>query len=237
MERRKALVRDAYDAIAGAWSEQRRSRGQDGRERSFFGPFLTRLPAAARVLDLGCGSGVPIMSTLIERGFSVTGVDFSFEQLSRARARFPEADLRLADLAAVDFAPASFQGVVAYDSIWHVPREEHAALLSRLASWLAPDGVALLTLGVTEGTEHELLTQLEGRTHLLQRMAGSDRARAVTQGRARGPEAGRARSAPDRTGDARVGIASVIGQCTFSTVSEANHHLARRERSPRLRGG
>jgi cyclopropane fatty-acyl-phospholipid synthase-like methyltransferase len=160
MDRRKAMVRDSWDAIADAWGAERRARGQDARERHFLDRFVARMPTGARVLDLGCGSGAPILSALVDRGFAVVGVDLSSVQVAQARARCPTADVREADLAEVDFAPASFHGVVSYDAIWHVPREEHARLLARIASWLVPDGSALLTMGAADGGE--LYRQLHG---------------------------------------------------------------------------
>ena len=45
------------------------------------------LPDGARVLDLGCGIGVPITQTLIERGFDVYGVDASASMIAAFRAR------------------------------------------------------------------------------------------------------------------------------------------------------
>jgi trans-aconitate methyltransferase len=49
-----------------------------------------------RVLDLGCGSG-ELTAQIAGRGARVVGVDSSAEMLDRARGRFPELDLRLAD--------------------------------------------------------------------------------------------------------------------------------------------
>jgi hypothetical protein len=47
MDRRKQLVRDAYDAVADAWGEERRARGQDARERGFIDRFCSALPTGA----------------------------------------------------------------------------------------------------------------------------------------------------------------------------------------------
>jgi SAM-dependent methyltransferase len=46
----------------------------------------------------------------------------------------------------VDFAPDSLAAVVAFYSIDHTPRDRHAALLHRIASWLRPGGVFVGTL-------------------------------------------------------------------------------------------
>lgn len=162
MDRRKRLVRDAYDAVADAWGEERRARGQDARERRYVDRFCAALPAGARVLDLGCGSGAPILEDLIGRGFRVTGVDLSAEQVAQARARCPAATVQQADLTELGFEPGSFEGVIAYDSIWHVPREEHRRVFETIRAWLVPGGEALLTVGAVDGDRTELFTELNG---------------------------------------------------------------------------
>jgi SAM-dependent methyltransferase len=111
------------------------------------------------VLDLGCGSGVPILAELVGRGHRVVGVDFSGEQLREARVRCPEALLVLADSGDVAFAEGAFSGIVAYDSLWHLPRHEHQRVFNSMRRWLVPGGAALLTVAVADG---ELFTELLG---------------------------------------------------------------------------
>jgi hypothetical protein len=48
-----------------------------------------------------------------------------------------------ADLAELEFAPESFDGVIAYDCLWHVPREEHGSVFAAIRRWLV-DGAPLL---------------------------------------------------------------------------------------------
>ena len=56
------------------------------------------LGAGRRVLEVGCGSGV-FLRAAADRGASVFGLDASPALLELARARVPEADLRVGDLA------------------------------------------------------------------------------------------------------------------------------------------
>ena len=99
-----------------------------------------------RVLDLGCGNGVPATRAMAER-WRVTGVDVSPVQVARARTLVPDAAFVCGDMAEVEFAPASFDAVVAFYSIINVPVAEHAGLFGRIARWLAPGGWLLAVVG------------------------------------------------------------------------------------------
>jgi SAM-dependent methyltransferase len=147
-DERKKAVEAGYDALAErflAWSS--RVQG-DPRER-FLEAFVDRLPDGARVLDLGCGAGVPSTRRLAER-FEVTGVDISKAQLRLARRYVPAATFVRGDIAKLAFPPCSFTGITALYSISHLPREEHSDLFVRLCSWLEPGGLLLASLGAAD---------------------------------------------------------------------------------------
>jgi len=108
------------------------------------------LPSEAAVLDLGCGAGVPVTRWLADRGFAVTGVDVSAKQLELARTNVPEGTFLKADMTEVVFAPESYDAVVAFHSIIHVPRTEHPTLLESVHRWLEPGGALLATMTVAD---------------------------------------------------------------------------------------
>ena len=135
----KQVVRDGYDRCAPEYMKARE------RERADLDGLLERLPPNSRVLDLGCGSGIPVARTLA-RDHSVVGVDFSRAQLALARENVPGATFIRADLATIDFTPASFDAVVAFYVIFHLPRDDQLRLLGSIAAWLKPGGLFLATL-------------------------------------------------------------------------------------------
>ena len=112
------------------------------------------VPQGGAALDLGCGAGVPVTQWLAQR-FVVTGVDVSARQIQLAREQVPEATLIRASMTAVDFPPETFDVVVAFHSIIHVPRTEQPLLVRRIHRWLRPAGVFLATWTVHawEGVE------------------------------------------------------------------------------------
>ena len=114
------------------------------------------VPQGGAALDLGCGAGVPITQWLAQR-FVVTGVDVSAHQLQLAREHVPGAMFIRASMAAVDFPPETFDAVVAFHSIIHVPRTEHPMLVRRIHRWLRPARAFLATWAVHawEGAEED----------------------------------------------------------------------------------
>jgi SAM-dependent methyltransferase len=69
------------------------------------------------VLDVGCGSGFALRLAA-DRGAVAAGLDASSALLDIARARTPDADLRLGDMSALPWADASFDVVTSFNSIW-----------------------------------------------------------------------------------------------------------------------
>jgi SAM-dependent methyltransferase len=144
----KAIVAAGYDAL-GARFDDWRARVIDPTHERLLATFEAELPPGAAVLDLGCGPGVPTTARLAAR-FRVTGVNISAAQLDAARRNVPAATFIHADFGSLRLAPGSFDGIVAMYSIPHLPREEHPALLDRIASWLRPGGLLLATLGADD---------------------------------------------------------------------------------------
>jgi cyclopropane fatty-acyl-phospholipid synthase-like methyltransferase len=140
----RKLVERGYDAVSATFNESRSHESADA-----LAPLLAALADGARVLDLGCGAGVPITLALAER-FDVTGVDISAEQLALGRQQVRDATFIHADMAAVDFADASFDAVVSFYAIFHLPRAEHAPLFARIHRWLRPGGYLLASLAMTD---------------------------------------------------------------------------------------
>jgi SAM-dependent methyltransferase len=80
----------------------------------------------------------------------VTAVDISAEQLRLAAERAPGVRFLQASMLDIEFGAASFDAVAAFYAITHVPRQRHADLLGRIAVWLRPGGVLLLSMGASD---------------------------------------------------------------------------------------
>ena len=112
--------------------------------------FVALLPEKVRVLNLGCGAGIPVAKRLVELGHDVTGVDASARQIQLARAHIPTAAFLRADMTSVELPTAAFDGVAAFYSITHVPAAEQGPLLARISFWLKPGGIFVGSFGTGE---------------------------------------------------------------------------------------
>jgi cyclopropane fatty-acyl-phospholipid synthase-like methyltransferase len=139
-------VTAAYDRIAEAWRAGRAAAGPEFRGRILLDRLIAPLPGDARILDVGCGCGIPIARHLADLGFRVAGLDGSARMVELARQAVPEADFLHGDMRTAEVA-GPFDAVVAWDSVFHLPRSEHAAMFGRFGSWLRPGGRLLVSLG------------------------------------------------------------------------------------------
>jgi len=112
------------------------------------------LPKGAKILDLGCGPGIPYDKYLVERGFRITGVDISQKHVDMARKNVPNAKFIKGDMSRIKFDQKSFNAVISLYSIFHIPKEEHKNLFLKIHKMLKDDGLMLVTLG-TEPSKKE----------------------------------------------------------------------------------
>lgn len=147
----KRIVADGYDRIAETYNEWVSGVRTEERAR-YTTALFERVPSGSEVLELGCGIGLTTTRHLAER-YSVTAVDLSPRQVELARENVPSARFLHGDMTQLSFPPESFDAVVAFYSIIHVPREEHPGLLHNIALWLRPGGLLIATLGA-QATEY-----------------------------------------------------------------------------------
>ncbi|KJK45436.1 methyltransferase type 11 [Lentzea aerocolonigenes] len=142
----KEIVEAGYDAMAERYLTWSAEIADDPRLH-YLDDFDSRLNDNARILELGCGAGVPVTKKLAER-HDVLGVDLSRQQLDLARANVPGARFEKADMTKLGFPDGTFDGIAAFYSILHVPRAEQPGLIAKIARWLKPGGFFLASLGV-----------------------------------------------------------------------------------------
>ena len=146
------MNRDAYNKVAQQWGEAR--SGFFKNERHYLDTLLAPLPPGSTVLDLGCGTGRPMAEQVVASGHRVIGVDQSEAMLEQARRRLPDQCWLLSPME--HYVPdRDFQAAIIWDSIFHLPRSEHAGILQRVVERLPGGGRLMLTVG---GSSHPAFT-------------------------------------------------------------------------------
>jgi ubiquinone/menaquinone biosynthesis C-methylase UbiE len=111
--------------------------------------MIDRLAPGARVLDLGCGTGVPTAGMLAESGVEVIGIDVSTEMLALARRNVPAGRFVAMDVMELDGSLGRFDAVAAFFCLLMLRRADIPRVLRRVRSVLRPGG--LVAIGMVEG--------------------------------------------------------------------------------------
>jgi trans-aconitate methyltransferase len=143
-----------HEAIIGlyerhAWDFDR-DRGRALQEKAWLDRFLSHVRQPRTVLDIGCGMAEPIARYIIEAGCHVVGVDSSPSMIRMCRARFPDAEWLVADMRALALH-RRFDGVLAWDSFFHLHMDHQRAMFARFAAHAAPGAPLMFTSGPSEG--------------------------------------------------------------------------------------
>lgn len=150
---------EAFDAIGAAYDDA----FPDKEGQLAAGAWLVdSLPTGSRVLDLGCGTGVPTARQLTEAGLDVLGIDLSARMVELARQRVPSATFRRLDIADLRPGPESFAGVTAFFSLLMLSRAEVPEVLATVRRLLVPSG--LLALSMVEADVDYQATPFLGQT-------------------------------------------------------------------------
>ncbi len=148
MDPATAQVRAAYSAVAETYDRLLPDVSFEAAvDLSMVAHFLVQVGAGrgADLLDAGCGTGR--MMTYLERldpSLHLTGSDLSPAMVARARAHHPTRRIDEADLAALPYGEATFDGVLGWYAIIHAPAAGLSGIVAELRRVLRPGGALLL---------------------------------------------------------------------------------------------
>lgn len=145
-----AIVRDGYNKIADDYLAAMGEPIADDPRAEWSEMLLDALAPGSRVLDIGCGPGVPTAALLTSAGHHVVGIDIADRQIALARCHVPAGEFIVGDVVDARFEDGSFSAAVALFSLTHVPRIRYPELFAQLRSWLSPTGWFLASLGSSD---------------------------------------------------------------------------------------
>ncbi len=137
-----------YKRYAKAWQKMRAQ--SEFVEKSWLDRFIDQLPPAGNVIDLGCGTGYPIAAYLLNYGFNIEGVDQSKPFIKSAKKAYPTASWKIEDMRSFPIT-AEYDGVIAWDSFFHLTRDEQKLMFARFSQLAKPGAPLIFTSGHENG--------------------------------------------------------------------------------------
>jgi SAM-dependent methyltransferase len=122
------------------------------------------LPRGATVIDLGCGSGLPITKVLVSEGLNVYGIDASPSLVEAFRHNLPEIPVACESVENSLFFDRMFDGVLAWGLIFLLMPEAQRSLIRRMADIVVPGGRLLFTSPAEPLVWNDAMTGLESRS-------------------------------------------------------------------------
>jgi len=161
--RRVPVPADRYDE---QW-EALAATGADVHGEADLVASLVGAPATGAVLDAGCGTG-RVAIELARRGYTTLGIDVDPALLDRARAKAPDLEWQVADLATMSAttAPGPFAAAVLAGNVMiFVARGTEVAVVENVAARLQPGGLLVAGFqldGRLPLTEYDAATSAAG---------------------------------------------------------------------------
>lgn len=117
----------------------------------------------AKVLDLGCGTGLELEDYFrLNPDAAVTGIDLSARMLNALKQKFPEKKMALIRGSYFDVPLGDgYDAAVSVESLHHFTKEEKIPLYARLRKALNPGGYFILTDYFASSVEEEVFFQKE----------------------------------------------------------------------------
>ena len=135
-----------YDLIAD-WYASHRMGTTDGGGVPEVMALASSIRVGGRVLDIGCGNGVPLTKALLASGYRVVGLDSAGNMLRRFRANCPDTPAVKGVAQACPFAADIFDAAIAWGVMFHLKQAEQVQAIAGVSRVLKIGASFLFTAG------------------------------------------------------------------------------------------
>jgi len=135
---------NGYEGIAEIYIKGR-GRAVNGVGASTARAWARSLNIGSVVLDIGCGTGIPVTKILLDEGLSAYAVDASPTMIKTFRQNFPGVPVACEPVERSPFFNRSFDGIIAVGLIFLLSEETQRMLIPKMAAALNPGGRLLFT--------------------------------------------------------------------------------------------
>lgn len=145
----RKLVRQGYNEGNYEQFYDRENDKLDLFDKLMCDELISKLKTGSKLLDLGCGIGLPHDKYFADNKMDLTGVDISEKHIALAKKNVKNAKYLVGDFFSKDVT-GKYDAIVSYFAIFHIPRTEHLKLFKRINLLLNKEGYVLITLGAEE---------------------------------------------------------------------------------------
>jgi SAM-dependent methyltransferase len=154
---------NGYESIAEIYIKGR-GRAVNGIGSSMARAWAQNFHTGSVVLDLGCGTGIPVTKILLEAGLNVYAIDASPKMVADFRQHFPDVPVACESVERSPFFNRSFDGIIAVGLIFLLSEETQRALIPKMAAALHPGGRLLFTAPVDKVEWKDAMTEQPSRS-------------------------------------------------------------------------
>lgn len=135
---------NGYEGVAEIYI---RGRGQavDGIGSATARAWAQTFGKGSVILDLGCGTGIPVTRILLEAGLQAYAVDASPKMVEDFRQNFPDVPVVCESVERSAFFDRSFDGIISVGLMFLLTEETQRALILKMSAALKPGGRLLFT--------------------------------------------------------------------------------------------
>jgi SAM-dependent methyltransferase len=137
-----AYLAKQYDLMARSYNDNRHLFDNSAQLEEL-GRLVRK---GGRVLDAGCGSGIPVAKYFMELGCEVTGIDISGKMIELAEKNVPGGRFEKADILEVEYPAGYFDLIVSFYCIFHVKKGLQGQVFEDFFTWMKPEGYSYFTL-------------------------------------------------------------------------------------------
>ena len=155
---------NGYERIASKFVSSRGRASSSAIGTTEVRHWAHTLAPGAAVVDLGCGTGIPISRALLEEGLDVHGIDAAPSLVAEFRRNFPHAKVACESVLHSSFFGRRFDGAVAWGLVFLLRPDEQRRLIARIADVLVPGGRLLFTSPAAPVVWNDIMTGRESRS-------------------------------------------------------------------------
>ena len=146
---KRTSVRNDYNIIADEYSAE---FGRKYEDIEVVEEFMSKLKNNSKILDLGGGTG-KLTDLFIKRGHNAICYYFSKEMMRKAKEFYSNIPYILDDMIYMKehFENNSFDGIIAFYSLFHIPKEELDKVFSNIYDLLKQNGVFCFVVQLGDG--------------------------------------------------------------------------------------